>query len=260
MLFLAPKWWPTIFVPRGLALRVAGLNGERGLRVPEEGCVPLRATATSKAAGAKCCPRRHQSRSAIGSEHRRHPTTRSYRWPSPADGWLKALDFTGQGAGRPSNGAIFLSPIETRQAPTSAHQPIWPPPSSDVTAATGWKAKIMGKAGSEHKRPIQWVGACKRLNSLRQTSVPGDKRWVQVLCIGSCPLQVLVRPSTATEQPSSAAGPGRHSGQETTGLRGRRVWATRGYWVGRSSHEGPVFGTSVASVAYYSTDQRSKAL
>ncbi len=35
MLFFAPKWWPTIFVPRSLALIwEAGLNGERGLRAP----------------------------------------------------------------------------------------------------------------------------------------------------------------------------------------------------------------------------------
>ena len=124
MLFLAPKWWPTTFVTRSLALREAELKGERGLRAPGEGCVPLRAMATSKAAAAKCRPRRHQSHSTIGSKHRRHRRLRSHRWPSPADGWLKALDFTGQGAGRHSNGVIFSSPIETRQAPTSEHQPM----------------------------------------------------------------------------------------------------------------------------------------
>ena len=124
MLFLAPKWWPTTFVTRSLALREAELKGERGLRAPGEGCVLLRATATSKAAAAKCRPRRHQSHSTIGSKHRRHRRLRSHRWPSPADGWLKALDFTGQGAGRRSNGVIISSPIETRQAPTSVHQPM----------------------------------------------------------------------------------------------------------------------------------------
>ena len=36
MLFLAPKWWPTIFVTRSLALREAGLKGERGLACPLE--------------------------------------------------------------------------------------------------------------------------------------------------------------------------------------------------------------------------------
>ena len=34
---------------------------------------------------------------------------RSRHWPSPADGWLKALDFTGQGAGPRSNGTIFVA-------------------------------------------------------------------------------------------------------------------------------------------------------
>jgi len=43
--------------------------------------------------------------------------------------WLKTLDFTGQGAGRHSNGVIFSLPIETRQAPRS-HR--WPSP------ADGW--------------------------------------------------------------------------------------------------------------------------
>ena len=124
MLLLAPKWWPTTFVPKSLALRVAGLSGERGLRAPEEGCVPLRAMATSNAAAAKCRPRRHQSHLTIGSKHRRHQRLCNHRWPSPADGWLKALDFTGQGAGRRSNGAIYMSPTEIRQAPKSAHQPM----------------------------------------------------------------------------------------------------------------------------------------
>ena len=36
MLCVAPKWWPTIFIPRSLALREAGLKGEWGLRAPLE--------------------------------------------------------------------------------------------------------------------------------------------------------------------------------------------------------------------------------
>ena len=77
MLFLAPKWWPTIFVTRSLALREAVLKGEWGLRAPGEGCVLLCATAISKVAAAKCRPRRHQSHSTIGRKHRRHRRLRS---------------------------------------------------------------------------------------------------------------------------------------------------------------------------------------
>ena len=113
MLFLAPKWWPTISSRGVWPSWRPDSKGERDLRAPGEGCVPLRATATSKAAAAKFRPRRHLSHSSIGSKHRRHRRLRGHRWPSPADGWLKALDFTGQGAGRRSNGAIFSSPIET---------------------------------------------------------------------------------------------------------------------------------------------------
>jgi hypothetical protein len=120
-----PKWWPTISSRGVWPSGRPDSKGERGLRAPGEGCVLLRATATSKAAAAKCRPRRHQSHSVIGCKHRRHDRRlRSHRWLSPADGWLKALDFTGQGAGRHSNGVIFSSPIETRQAPTSIHQPM----------------------------------------------------------------------------------------------------------------------------------------
>ena len=125
MLFFAPKWWPTISSRGVWPSGRPDSKGERGLRALGESCVLLRATATSKAAAAKCRPRRHQSQSVIGCKHRRHDRRlRSHRWPSPADGWLKALDFTGQGAGRRSNGVIISSPIETRQAPTSVHQPM----------------------------------------------------------------------------------------------------------------------------------------
>jgi len=130
-----------------LALREAGLKGERGLRAPGEGCVLLRATATSKAAAAKCCPRRHQSHSTIGRKHRRHRRLRSHRWPSPADGWLKTLDFTGQGAGRHSFGVIFSSPIETRQAPRSH---LWPSP------ADGWLKALdfTGQGAGRHSNGV----------------------------------------------------------------------------------------------------------
>ena len=125
MLFLAPKWWPTISSRGVWPSGRPDSKGERGLRAPGEGCVLLRATAPPKAAAAKSRPRRHQSHSVIGCKHRRHDRRlRSRRWPSPADGWLKALDFTGQGAGRRSNGVIFSSPIETRQAPTSVEEPM----------------------------------------------------------------------------------------------------------------------------------------
>ncbi len=106
MLFLAPKWWPTIYSRGVWPLKRPDSKGERGLRAPGEGCVPLLAAASSKAAAANCRPRRHLSHSVIGSKYRRHRRLRSHRWPSPADGWLKALDFTGQGAGRRSYGAI----------------------------------------------------------------------------------------------------------------------------------------------------------
>ena len=125
MLFLAPKWWPTIS-SRGVWPSGRPDSKESGA------CAPLEKVASlfvprrlPKFAAAKCRPRRHQSHSVIGCKHRRHDRRlRSHRWPSPADGWLKALDFTGQGAGRRSDGAMFSSPIETRQAPTSEHQPM----------------------------------------------------------------------------------------------------------------------------------------
>ena len=151
MLFLAPKWWPTISSRGVWPSGRPDSKGERGLRAPGEGCVLLRATATSKAAAAKCRPRRHQSHSAIGSKHRRQRRLHSHRWPLPADGWLKALDFTGQGAGRRSNGVIFSSPTETRQAPNIG------------TPADG----------ASTRDPFKQVGACEGLSSLRPLEING---------------------------------------------------------------------------------------
>ena len=46
------------------------------------------------------------------------------KWSSQSN-QIKSLDHRSQsGAGRHSNGVIFSSPIETRQAPTSVHQPM----------------------------------------------------------------------------------------------------------------------------------------
>ena len=74
-----------------------------GLRAPEEGCVPLRATATSKAAAAKCRPRRHQSHSVIvvntdgttddsvATDGPHRPTAGSRPWTSPSKEQAVAL-------------------------------------------------------------------------------------------------------------------------------------------------------------------------
>ena len=112
MLFLAPKWRPTIFVPRSLALREAGLKGERGLRAP------LEKVASFSTPRKLPKPPRHVVHDDAGVfEHREeHRRTTTPTPPLALTGrrfWLKALDFTGQGAGPRSNGAIISSPIET---------------------------------------------------------------------------------------------------------------------------------------------------
>ena len=153
------------------------------MRAPGEGCVALRATATSKAAAAKCRPRRHQSRSAIGSKHRRYRRLRSHRWPSPADGWLKALDFTGQGVGRRSDGAIFRRRLR-HDRPQHRSTSRWPPPRSGNIAATGWKAKkkikgFLGSSGVWSVR-LRFFGTtklfCPPEDSLKLVATPMERR------------------------------------------------------------------------------------
>ena len=107
-----PKMVADDIVPRSLALREAGLKRRAGLACPlGEGCVLLYATATSKAAPAKCRPRRRWSvRTSVGpprndyseaaiGPHR--PTAGSRPWTSPAK--ARALALT----------ARYSSPIET---------------------------------------------------------------------------------------------------------------------------------------------------
>ena len=93
-----PKWWPTIFVPRSLALWEAGLKGERGLRAPGRRLRP-----SSRHGGFQNCRGNASSTTAqelstIGRKRRRHRRHCSHR-PN-RNGRLKASDLIGRGAGR----------------------------------------------------------------------------------------------------------------------------------------------------------------
>ena len=90
-----PKMVADDIVPGSLALREARLKRRAGLACPPgEGCVLLYATATSKAAPAKCRPRRRWSvRTSVGTPRNDYsaaaigphrPTAGSRPWTSPA--------------------------------------------------------------------------------------------------------------------------------------------------------------------------------
>ncbi len=111
MLFLAPKWWPTLFASSTLAFREAGQKGERGSRAPWRRLRPsLRHDGFQSRRGkvSSTTTSEYSNIGRITAERR----LRSRYWPSLADGWLKALDFTGQGVGPRSNGAIYSSLFE----------------------------------------------------------------------------------------------------------------------------------------------------
>ena len=145
-----PKWWPTIFVPRSLALREAGLKGERGLRAPRRGLRP-----SSRHGGFQNCRDRASStttsgvcsaigRNAGGRQLQSHPR------PSPADGRLNASDFIGRGEGHCYETARYRR--RPLRWPQHRHTSRWPPPGNGIiNAATGWKAN-WGPACSFHFR------------------------------------------------------------------------------------------------------------
>ena len=81
-----PKWWPTIFVPRSLALWEAGLKGERGLRAPRRRLRP-----SSRHGGFQNCRGNASSTTAqewstIGRKRRRHRRHCSHRPNRPTVG------------------------------------------------------------------------------------------------------------------------------------------------------------------------------
>jgi len=81
-----PKWWPTIFVPRSLALWEAGLKGERGLRAPGRRLRP-----SSRHGGFQNCRGNASSTTAqelstIGRKRRRHRRHCSHRPNRPTVG------------------------------------------------------------------------------------------------------------------------------------------------------------------------------
>ena len=182
MLFLAPKWWPTIYSSRGVWPLGRPGSKESGA------CVPLKKVASLFVPWRLPMPPRQTvvlddtrvirpsvvntfgTDDSVATDGPHRPTVGSRPWTSPAKEravaltaqyFCRRLRYDRPQIGTPADGRLRV---------------VTSPPRPDG------RPKLWGKAGSEHKRPIQWVGACEGLSSLRLPETNG-RFWCSALAL-----------------------------------------------------------------------------